>query len=84
VATLYIRNVPADVVERLRTRARTRGRSLNAEALEILVDAAADTSATPITDEIEAIAKRLNLGPEEFDPVRIIRELRDADDPRGL
>jgi plasmid stability protein len=84
VATLYVRNVPDEVLERLRANARAKRRSLNAEALEILEEAAADVSATPITNQIEEIAKRLNLGPDEFDPVQVVRELRDAEDPRSL
>ena len=84
VATLYVRNVPEGVIEKLRANARANGRSLNAEALEILEEAAAEMSATPITDRIEEIAKRLNLGPDDFDPVQVIRELRDAEDPRSL
>jgi plasmid stability protein len=62
VATLYVRNVPEDVIEKLRANARANRRSLNAEALEILEEAAAELRATPITDRIEEIAKRLNLG----------------------
>lgn len=84
VATLYVRNVPEDVIEKLRANARANSRLLNAEALEILEEAAAEVSATPITNRIEEIAKRLNLGPDDFDPVQVIRELRDAEDPRSL
>jgi len=84
VATLYVRNVPEDVIEKLRANAAANGRSLNAEALEILEDAAAEPRATPITDRIEAIAKRLNLGPDDLDPAQVVRELRDAEDPRSL
>ena len=78
VATLYVRNVPEAVIEKLRANARANGRSLNAEALEILEEAAAEMSATPITDRIEEIAKRLNLGPDDLDPVSLIREDRDS------
>ena len=84
VATLYIRNVPEDVVEKLRANARANGRSLNAETLEILEEAAAEMSATPITDRIEEIARRLNVSVDDFDPVQVIRELRDAEDPHSL
>jgi plasmid stability protein len=84
VATLYVRNVPEVVIDKLRANARAKSRSLNAEALEILAEAAADMSATPITDQIEEIAKRLNLGPGGFDPVQVVRELRDAEDARSL
>lgn len=84
VATLYVRNVPEPVMEKLRARAEAKGRSLNAETLEILEEAAAEMSATPITDRIEELAKRIHLPPDAPTPEEIIRELRDADDPRGL
>ena len=39
VATLHIRNVPEDVYEGLRERARERGTSMNSEAIGILDEA---------------------------------------------
>ena len=83
MATLYVRNVPESVYERLRARARRNGRSVNAEALEILAEAATEEGATPIVDRIEALAKKVNPG-VEWDSVAVIRELRDGDDPHRL
>lgn len=40
MATLYIRNVPAGLYERLRKLAEEHGRSLNAEVLDLLADGA--------------------------------------------
>lgn len=36
MATLYVRNVPSELYERLRREAASAGRSLNAEAIELL------------------------------------------------
>lgn len=85
MATLHVRNVPEEVYETLRERARRNGRSINAEAIAVLRDAAArDSSATPITDALRELARRINLPPDAPKPEEIIRELRDADDPRSL
>jgi plasmid stability protein len=82
VATLYVRNVPEHVMERLRTRARENGRSVNAEALEVLDEAATDYQG--IVDRLAEIAARVDLPPDAPRPEEIIREWRDADDPRSL
>jgi plasmid stability protein len=82
VATLYVRNVPEDVIESLRAKAQAKGRSLNAEALEILQEAA--TEYATIVDRFAEIARRVNLPSGTPTPEEIIREWRDADDPRGL
>jgi plasmid stability protein len=85
MATLHVRNVPEEVYESLRERARRNGRSINAEAIAVLQDAAArDSSATPITDALRDLARRINLPPDAPRPEEIIRELRDAGDPRSL
>lgn len=84
VATLYVRNVPEAVYERLRRRARRSGRSVNAEALEILAEAADEEGATPIVDRLEEIAKTIKLPAGAPKPEDVIRELRDADDPHRL
>ena len=78
MATLYVRNVPEDVYERLRERARRNGRSVNAEALRILEDAAEVTADTPLTDRLEEIAKRIKLPPGAPMPEDLIREDRDS------
>jgi plasmid stability protein len=78
VATLYVRNVPADVYEGLRERARRNGRSLNGEALEILARASRRTDATWISDRLAEIARRINLPPDAPKPEDLIREDRDS------
>jgi len=85
MATLHVRNVPEIVYETLRERARRNGRSINAETIAILEDAAArEASATPITDALREIAKRIELPADAPTAEEMIRELRDADDPRSL
>lgn len=84
MATLHVRNVPEEVYESLRASARRNGRSISAEAIAILEDAAAhEQSATPITDALREIAKRITLPPDAPTAEEMIRELRDADDPRS-
>ena len=76
---LHIRNVPVDVVETLRRRAEADGRSLNAEVLRVLTDAAArERRETPITNRLEEIARRINLPPDAPRPEELIRQDRDS------
>ena len=85
MATLYVRDVPAPVYERLRDRARRNGRSLNAEVLEILGAVAdEDVSAASITDALAALAREIDWPADAPKPEEWIREARDAEDPRRL
>ncbi len=77
MATLYVRNVPEDVYHSLQRLAKEHGRSLNAEALEILELAAARPSGTPITDRLAEIAHRINLPPDAPRAEDLIREGRE-------
>ena len=79
VATLYVRDVPAPLYERLRERARRNGRSLNGEVLEILADAAArDDDAERITQRLAELAARVSLQPDAPKPETVIRAERDS------
>jgi plasmid stability protein len=79
VPALHIRNVPADVVETLRKRAESHGRSLNAEVLRILTSSAErERQDTPITNRLEELARRVNLPPDAPTPEELIREDRDS------
>jgi plasmid stability protein len=85
VATLYVRDVPERLYKRLKTRARENGRSLNAEVLEILDGVVErERSGGLITDKLRELAREINYPPDAPTPEQIIRELRDADDPRSL
>lgn len=65
MATLYVRNVPDDLYDRLRTRARAEGHSVSAETILLLERALAP--ATPSLRELlDGIAAR-----PPFDPAAV-------------
>lgn len=75
--SLSIKNVPDEVVDRLRDRAAQNKRSLQCELLDI-VETAAGRPGTLTIDELYERAKRRKLpkgGPRSVD---IIRKMRDA------
>jgi len=74
--SLSIKNVPDEVVERLRARAARNRRSLQGELLA-LVERAAEEVPTISARDVYARIKQLNL-PEGDRAVDIIRELRDG------
>jgi len=57
VATLHIRNVPDEVVERLKERAKLAGRSLNAEVVQILDESVSRPKRT-IDEILESVRRR--------------------------
>jgi len=78
MATLYVRDVPERLYKRLRARARRNGRSLNAEVLDILQEAAArDEDAVAITAKLRELAYKINLPPDAPKPEDLIRRDRD-------
>jgi plasmid stability protein len=79
VPTLHLRNVPAEVYERLRRRAKRNGRSMNAEAVALLEEAVEREERTgSITDELRRLAQEINLPPDAPRPEDIIRQDRDS------
>jgi len=74
--SLSIKNVPDEIVERLRARAARNRRSLQGELLA-LVERAAEEVPTISARDVYARIKQLNL-PEGDRAVDIIRELRDG------
>lgn len=75
-ASLSIKNVPDDVLERLRARAVRNRRSLQGELLD-LVERAADEVPTISAREVFDRIRKLNL-PAGESSADIIREMRDA------
>jgi plasmid stability protein len=78
MATLYVRDFPERLYQRLRSRARRNGRSVNAEvihALEDVIDRERD--AEQITRELARLAREINLPPDAPKPEDIIRRERD-------
>lgn len=79
VPALHIREVPTDVVETLRESARASGRSLNAELVALLTDAARrQRERGTLTRRLAEIAARVNLPPDAPQPEDLIREDRDS------
>ncbi|MEP6910033.1 MAG: Arc family DNA-binding protein [Actinomycetota bacterium] len=78
--TLHIRNVPEEVYENLRERARERGSSMNSEVVEILADALRwkRHSFDEVMARIEVNAKEIGFGPDWPAPEDLIREDRDS------
>ena len=81
VATLHVRNVPDDVYERLRTRARLFGRSINAEAIEVLREAlhVPRPQRRSIVDDLKRL--RVALPPGMPTPEQMIKDMRDGRRP---
>ena len=87
VATLYVRNVPEDVIEKLRAKAQAKGQSLNTEALEILEEAATDyqrDADRPIGSRRSRSGDQRAAGLPSNPGADRSARLRDADDPRRL
>jgi plasmid stability protein len=80
VPTLHLRNVPEEVYEGLRERARERGSSMNTEAIEILADAISwkQRSWDEVMADLDELAKRINFGPDWPAPEDVIRADRDS------
>jgi plasmid stability protein len=75
-ASLSIKNVPDDVLERLRARAVRNRRSLQGELLDLIVRAADEVPTISAREVFDRIRK-LNL-PAGESSADIIREMRDA------
>jgi plasmid stability protein len=74
--SLSIKNVPDEVVERLRDRAARNKRSLQCELLDV-IERAADEVPTLTLDELYERGKARGLTAKSGDSVRIIRRTRD-------
>ena len=79
VPALHIRDVPSDVVEALKERAQSSGRSLNAELVALLAEGARrHRERGTLTRRLAEIADRVNLPPDAPKPEDLIREDRDS------
>ena len=76
MATVTIRNLDAEVVEKLKARAKDNDRSLEAEIRALLADAANHPSPKALRDLAERIAAMTPDVPQT-DSTQIIREFRD-------
>jgi plasmid stability protein len=84
VATLHIRNVPEEIYEGLRERARERGTSMNAETISILRDVVRfrGQSWDEMMASLERFAREIDFGPDWPAPEDLIRADRDSDHGR--
>jgi plasmid stability protein len=78
VGTLYVRDVPAPTLNQLRARARSNGRSLNAEVLEILDEVTSRGDAELIAQRLEALAARIGVPANTSRVEDLIREDRES------
>jgi antitoxin FitA len=80
--TLYIRNVPAEVYEALKARAKREGRSVNAEALALLTQVAEQERRgdTPLSDRIREAAREIDMTEDATDMVTLLRRARGVAD----
>lgn len=78
MAQVLVRNLKDTVVGRLKKRAKTRGRSLQAEVKQILEDAAAEADQTDVWKRIEKFRERMRRSGKTFsDSAELIREDRE-------
>jgi plasmid stability protein len=80
VPTLYIRNVPLDVYEALKARAKREGRSVNAEALKILEDASQREAGRAAVERLWELAEGISRSPDDPTAAEVIRQMRDERD----
>jgi plasmid stability protein len=75
--TLTIRNVDDEVVQRLKAQAKQHGRSLEAEAREILAQAAQKPTLSEFRERARRIAAMTPKDVKQTDSVELLREDRD-------
>ena len=78
MATLYVRNVPDELYERLRARASAGGRTIGGEALAILERGLEEDDRAELLAELERLRGAIRLPPGAPTPEEIIREARDS------
>jgi plasmid stability protein len=78
MATLHVRDVPEELYEALRARARREGRSISQEAIAILRRALGRRSADDILEELNQLRDSTKLPTGRYAPETIVRGDRDA------
>jgi plasmid stability protein len=76
MADILIRSLPKEVVARLKKRAASKGRSLQAELKELLVDAARPNDLAKVREIARQLRLRTRVRPQT-DSVDLVREDRD-------
>ena len=84
VPTLYVRDVPPNVYEALRKRAERDGRSINAQAIELLRGALGqERSYEDLLKGLRRSRERFHISEQATRPEHLIREDRDAGSRRS-
>ncbi|MGH3985130.1 MAG: FitA-like ribbon-helix-helix domain-containing protein [Pseudonocardiaceae bacterium] len=78
MSSIQIRDVPASVVDALKSAAAKRGQSLQRYLAEVLTEQARIATTTAVLDEAAANARQ--AGSRSFDSVALVREGRDERD----
>ena len=78
MAAFHLRNIPDELYARLRERARSDGRSVNAKILAILASDLSRPSHEQFMRRLEDLRGRINLSPDAPKPEDLIREDRDS------
>lgn len=78
MAAFHLRNIPDELYERLRRRARSEGRSVNAEILSILERDLSRPSHEEFMRRLDELHSRWTLSPDAPAPEDLIREDRDS------
>jgi plasmid stability protein len=78
MVAFHIRNIPPELYERLRERARQEGRSVNAEVLSILERELSRLSPEEFERRLRDLHRRIRLTPDAPTPEQLIREDRDS------
>jgi plasmid stability protein len=84
VATLHVRNVPDDIYDALRARAKSEERSINAVAIAILREVLSPVDAEAMIEDLRRFRARTRLPQGTLAPEEIIRRDRDSGHGRGL
>lgn len=83
VPAIHIRNVPAEVIDRLKQRALRNGRSLNAEIVDLLENSVEnDREPGWIARRLEEIHEKYPLRGEPLDAAELIRQGHEERDRR--
>lgn len=78
MAAFHVRDIPPELLERLRTRAAAEGRSMNAEILTILERELSKRTPEEVMRSIRERRERITLSPNAPKPEDLIREARDS------
>jgi plasmid stability protein len=78
VAAFHVRDIPPELLERLRERARREGRSMNSEMLAILENGLSTTSPEDWLLGLDEFRAKYATAPLEPPPEVLIREDRDS------